>query len=231
MNKKIIYLLIAVIIIILAVASVFIYKNSNKGQQNDIRNTNVNSNQEISKQEINENNKEKEDSKILIAVFSRAGENYSVGVVEKGNTEIMAENIAEITGGDLFKIEPVIPYPDGYEETKEISTREKDNNERPEIKNKVQNFDEYDTIFLGYPIWYGSYPMIINTFMESYDFTGKTVIPFNTHEGSGNAGTYTTIKNKLINSNVLEGLAIKGKDARENSSKQTITNWIKELNF
>ena len=93
---------------------------------------------------------------ILIAYFSRAGENYSVGYIEKGNTEIVAEMIAEQTGGTLFQIQPVTPYPEGYEDTKVIATRENESNARPAIANKVENMESYDTIFIGYPIWYAA---------------------------------------------------------------------------
>ena len=160
--------------------------------------------------------------KILIAYFSRAGENYNVGVVEKGNTELMNENIVEMTGGDLFKIEPTQDYPVSYDEATEIAQEEQRNDARPQIQGNIEDFGEYDTIFIGYPIWYGDMPQIMYTFLESYDFSGKTVIPFNTHEGSGNSGTYNTIKSKLESANVLDGLAIRGSEAREDSSKTTI---------
>lgn len=167
--------------------------------------------------------------KILVAFYSKAGENYGVGNVEIGNTEMMAKNIAEFVGGDLFKIEPIIPYPDNYEESTVVAKEELQANVRPEIKNQVPNFLDYDIIFIGYPNWWGMYPMIINAFMESYDFTSKTVIPFNTHEGSGSSNTYQEIKNKLSNTKVLEGLAITGRSAREESSREVIKNWIDGL--
>ena len=94
-------------------------------------------------------------SNILIAYFSKAGENYSVGVIDKGNTELLAEIIADETGGDLFHIEPVIPYPEGYEDTKTIATQERNDNAHPEIQSKIENFDDYDIVFVGYPIWGG----------------------------------------------------------------------------
>ena len=86
---------------------------------------------------------------VLVAYFSRAGENQSVSMIEKGNTELLAEIIAEETGGDLFAIVPVVPYPDGYEDTKTIATQERNDNTRPEIKNTIENFDDYDVIFVG----------------------------------------------------------------------------------
>ena len=152
--------------------------------------------------------------KILIAFFSRADENYNVGTVSVGNTEIMARYIKEYLGdrADGFKIDPVVSYPANYKECTEVATREKNSNARPEFKNaEALDLSKYDTILLGYPIWWGDVPMIINTFLEKYDFSGKTIIPFNTHEGSGDAGTYANIKNKMSSSNVnTNGLSIRG---------------------
>lgn len=173
--------------------------------------------------------------KILIAYFSRADENYNVGTVEVGNTEIMAGFIKDYLGdkADTFKIDPVTPYPANYKECTEVATQEQRDNARPEFKNANSlKLDEYDTIFIGYPIWWGDVPMIINTFLEAYDFSGKTIIPFNTHEGSGQSGTYNSIKNKMKSSTVnTNGLAITGKKAREQSSRSTVENWLKELGY
>lgn len=143
----------------------------------------------------------------------------------------MARNIADKTNADLFKIEPLTDYPNDYQEATEVAIQEKNSNARPEIKNKISNINEYDTIFIGYPIWWGDMPMILYTFLESYDFSGKTIIPFNTHEGSGDSGTYNTIKSKLSSSNILEGLAIKGSEARQDYSKTTIQNWLNKIGF
>ena len=172
------------------------------------------------------------DGKVLIAYVSRAGENYSVGVIDEGNTAKLAKEIAAQTGGDLFEIVPATPYPEGYEDTKTVATRERNNNERPAIKGTVENFDEYDTIFIGYPIWWGDLPMILHTFMESYDFSGKTVIPFNTHEGSGQSGTQSTIANKLSGATVLQGLAMQGRTAQAlkcDGTNATVKNWLDGL--
>ena len=130
---------------------------------------------------------------VLITYFSRAGENYNVGVVERGNTDLLAEIVAEETGGELFRIETVKEYPSAYDEMLTVATEERTNKERPELKTSIENFDTYDVIFVGYPIWWGDMPMAMYTFLESYDWNGKTVIPFNTHEGSGQANTVATI--------------------------------------
>ena len=170
--------------------------------------------------------------KAIVIYFSRAGENYSVGVVDVGNTAIMAGYIKDYLGADSFEIIPKVAYPERYDEAKEIANKELDENARPEIKNAIKNLDDYDTVFLGYPIWCGDMPMIIYTFIEKYNLSGKTVIPFNTHEGSGNAGTYVTLKNKLKSANVNEnGLALTGKVARTTSGKEQTIKWLESLRY
>ena len=170
---------------------------------------------------------------VLIAYFSRTGENYSVGVIEKGNTEIIAEIIADETGGTLFEISPVTPYPDDYKETVAIARDEKDNNARPELSQEIANFDDYDVIFLGYPIWHSDLPMAMYTFMESYDFSGKTIIPFNTHEGSGQSGTVNSIRKTCSGAEVMNGFSVRGATAQNDTetSRTTVKNWLETNNF
>lgn len=169
---------------------------------------------------------------ILIAYFSRTGENYSVGVIDEGNTAKLAKEIAAQTGGDLFEIVPVTAYPSSYDEMLTVATNERTNNARPAIKNAAGNFTDYDTVFIGYPIWWGDLPMILHTFMEGYDFTGKTVIPFNTHEGSGQSGTQSTITNTLSGATVLQGFAMRGSTAqalKADGTDATVKNWLDGL--
>ena len=183
----------------------------------------------------NNNSSKVESEKILVAFFSRADENYSVGQVEIGNTEIMAGFIKDYLGekADTFKIDPVISYPADYKECTEYATTEKNSNARPEFKNSdTLDLSKYDTIFVGYPIWWGDVPMIINTFLEKYDFANKTIIPFNTHEGSGSSGTYGYIKSKMTSSKVnINGLALRGAEARKESSRSQVENWLKDLGY
>ena len=170
---------------------------------------------------------------MLLTFFSRAGENYGVDDTEVGNTEVIAGYIKDYFGDkiDVFKLEPVNPYPDAYQECAEIAKREKAENARPAFQGEI-DLAAHDTIFLGYPIWWGEPPMIINTFLEKYDFAGKTIIPFNTHAGSGAAGSYEAIKEKLSDANVnTNGLAIMGTDARTQSAKDAVEAWLKELGF
>ena len=176
--------------------------------------------------------KTSDESKILVVYFSKTGENYNVGTVDVGNTAMMASYIKEYLNADSFEIVPVKKYPDDYKTSTEIAKKEQNDNARPEIKNTLNNFSDYDTVFIGYPIWWGDLPMIVYTFLENYDFTGKKIIPFNTHEGSGSAGTYNKIKNKLPNSNVFtNGLAIQGKTARTDNGKEQTIKWLKELGY
>jgi flavodoxin len=167
---------------------------------------------------------------ILIAYFSRAGENYNVGVIEKGNTEIVAEMIAEQTGGDLFHIETVDSYPENYQECTNVAQQEQRDNARPELSATVANMDGYDTIYLGYPIWWGDMPMAVYTFLESYDFAGKTIIPFCTHAGSGLAGTVRSITSACPGASVESGLAVSGTTAQNDreSTKNAVIQWLEK---
>ena len=159
-----------------------------------------------------------ESSDILIVYFS-----------ETGNTEILAELIHEQVGGDMFRIEPVTPYPQG-EELFDYTKAEQDNDERPEISGSVENMEQYDTVFIGYPIWWYEVPQIIKTFLDDYDLSGKKVIPFNTHEGSRDGGTYDYIAEQEPDAEVLEGLPIRGGDMQKDQS-ETVQNWLKELGY
>ena len=138
--------------------------------------------------------------------------------------------IAEQTDGEVFEIVPVVPYPTSYEEMLSVSTREKDSNARPEIASAVDNWDDYDIVFLGYPIWHGDMPMIVYNFLESCDFSGKTVIHFNTHEGSGQSGTQSRIEAAIPTATVLNGFAIRGATAQNDttSAKSAVERWITE---
>lgn len=176
-----------------------------------------------------DSNKTTSGSKALVVYFSRTGEQYEVGVIEKGNTAIVADMIAEQTGADSFEILPKKDnYPTTYKELTDVAKEEQNNNARPEIKDSISNFDQYDTVYLGYPIWWGDLPMICYTFLESYDFSGKTIVPFCTHAGSGDAGTQSKIQSAAPNATVKEVLAITGTDAQNerDSVKSKVTEWL-----
>ena len=171
-------------------------------------------------------------SRSIVVYFSRTGEQYGVGVIDKGNTAIVADMIVEQTGADSFEILPKTDsYPTTYKELTDVAKEEQNQNARPAIKDTVPNFDQYDTVYLGYPIWWGDLPMICYTFLESYDFSSKTIVPFCTHAGSGNAGTQSKIQAAAKNAQVKEVLAIAGTDTQKDpdSVKTTVTDWLKGM--
>lgn len=178
-------------------------------------------------------NTDTNETKILVAYFSRTGENYGVGYIEKGNTHIIADMIAEQTGGDAFEIRTVTPYPDEYDECTEVAKQEQDENARPELAESVEGMEDYDVIFLGYPNWWGDMPMAVYTFLESYDFSGKTIVPFCTHEGSGLSSTESSIADSCPNAEVLDGLAIRGSVAQNSQDEavESVTEWLRQAGF
>ena len=179
--------------------------------------------------------------RILIAYVSRAGENYNVGVtdpdsasaayagyIEKGNTEIVAETIAELTGGNLYPIITAEPYPEDYASMLTRAREELDADARPELAGELPNLDDYDVLMIGYPIWHGATPRPVLTFLETFDLSGKTLIPFNTHEGSGQGRTVPEIAASAPGAEMLEGIAIQGKVAQEDAdqTRELLTNWL-----
>lgn len=149
----------------------------------------------------------------LIAYFSRADENYTSDGIKNlsvGNTEVVANIIHDLTGADLFKIEPVKSYPKDYHETTHLAQIELNNNARPAIKNKLTNTEEYDIIYLGYPNWWGTMSMIVLTFLESINLTGKIIKPFCTHEGSGMGNSESDLKSYFPDAIIKKGLPIRG---------------------
>ena len=141
--------------------------------------------QESSTQNPTETDTMKSQGKTLVVYYSRTGENYAVGNIAEGNTAIVAKMIAERTGADLFEIRTVKEYAADYMECTEEAKRELRADARPEIVGDVEDFGQYGTVYVGYPIWWGVPPMAVFTFIEKHDWAGKTVRPFATHEGSG----------------------------------------------
>lgn len=212
MSKKV---LMIIMIVVLAVVGVSLSVVINKKQNDDvIQNDNQLSNNENEKEQFDTTNKE-----ILIAYFSQAG-----------NTDKLANTIHEQVGGDLFRIEPVNPYPTNMQELLDYTEKEQDDGIKPDIKEKIENIDEYDTIFIGYPIWWYEVPQIIKTFLDQYDLSGKTIVPFNTHNGSGHGGTYKYIEEQEPNAIVLEGLPISGSSMNQDQSKK-VKDWLADIGF
>lgn len=166
-------------------------------------------------------------SKKLIVFYSRADENYVSGTLknlEIGNTEIAAGIIKELTGGDLFKIEQQIPYSKGYNECIEQARNDQRKNARPELISYPDSISEYDVIYLGYPNYWSTMPMAVFTFLEHFDFSGKIIKPFCTHEGSGMGVSENDIKKLCPGAEVKKGLSIYG--SRVENSKKEIEKWV-----
>lgn len=171
------------------------------------------------------------DKKLLVAFFSRADENYNVGYIKKGNTQMVAEEIAKQTGADTFHIVTVKPYPAAYKACIDQAQQELNDDARPEIKGDVK-VEDYDIIFLGYPNWWGAPPMAVYTFMEKHDWNGKTIVPFCTHEGSGLGSTVSDLKEHCKGAKFLTGLAIRGTDAHNSPDlvEAKVSQWIATIN-
>lgn len=166
----------------------------------------------------------------LIVYYSRKGENYWAGSVknlEKGNTERVAEFIQEAVGGDLFEIETVKEYDADYYKCIDEAKAELRAKARPEIKGFVDNIDAYDTIFVGYPNWWGTCPMCVFTFLENYDLSGKRIIPFCTNEGSGMGSSERDLKKVCKGATVESGLSITGNQAAQSQAKAA--SWAKQF--
>lgn len=171
--------------------------------------------------------------KILVAYFSRTGEEYSVGNITKGNTAKVAEIIAKKVGADIFEIKPATDYPTNYNDTTKLASREKATKARPAFVGEVKDFSQYDTIFVGYPIWYGDAPMVIYTFLESYNFAGKNIVPFCTHGGSGLSSTDQQFALVCPDAKILQGFEIRGTVAQKNSAEteSKISAWLKKIGY
>lgn len=160
-------------------------------------------------------------------------EDNSVVVIDGevlGNTQYVAYVIQENTGADIFRIEPEIPYTTNHQDLVNLASDEKEQSARPAIKDHVDNMDKYNTIFIGYPNWWGDMPMILYTFFDEYDLSGKTVIPFNTHGGSGFSNTISTIANLEPDAEVNNnGFTVSRDNVEE--AESDIVSWLEELGY
>ncbi|MBR3357014.1 MAG: hypothetical protein IKG46_04215 [Solobacterium sp.] len=170
----------------------------------------------------------------LVVYFSRTGEQYGVGVIEKGNTAIVAEILAEETGSDLFEILPAEDsYPYTYDELIDVAKKEQAENARPAYAGTVPDLSQYSAIYIGSPVWWGDWPMILYTFFENNaeGLAGKTLYPFCTHAGSGLAGFDQKLSRTCPDSTVGEGLAIAGTTAQSDadSVRSSVQDWVKRI--
>ena len=160
--------------------------------------------------------------KSLIIYFSRADENYAVGYIDKGNTEYVAEFVQELTGADMFKVEPDVPYAKDYDTCIKEAKQRIGN---APIKEKLTDISAYDTVFIMSPIYWGTYAPEVETALDGLDFTGKTVRVICTHEGSGLSGMPSDVKRMCKGADVQSnGLAIKGSQAK--NSRKKVENWL-----
>ena len=164
-------------------------------------------------------------NKGIIIYFSRADENYSVGYITKGNTEVVAEYIRDITKADMFKVERKVPYAKDYNTCIKQAQDEQRRGERPELKQMLNSIEDYDVVFVGSPIYWGTMPNPLLTQLEKLNWQGKTVMPFTTHDGSGLGNVVADLKNICKGATVLNGLAITG--SAVTGSKDKVQNWIK----
>lgn len=165
----------------------------------------------------------------IVVYYSRKGENYWTGGVKdisKGNTERIAEFIAETTGADLFELETVKEYPKGYYDCTDVAKRELQEHARPALK-ATPDVSAYDTVYLGYPIWWGTMPMCVYTFLEGVDLSGKTIRPFATSEGSGLGSSVREISKEADGAHVADGFYVAGHDAA--ASKGAVESWVEKL--
>ena len=165
----------------------------------------------------------------IVIYFSRSGENYFGGElknIEKGNTEVIAEYIQELDNADLFKVEPAVEYPDDYMKCIDVAKKEQQSDARPEIKETLDSIDAYDTIYIGFPNWWGTLPMPMFTQLEQLDFEGKTVKPFVTHEGSGFGSSQKDLKKLCEGALIKKGLSIPGANVYD--AKDAVKTWINE---
>lgn len=212
--KKKILIILGVIVIVGVAVGFYLYQNSDSPS--------VGINDSI----VNEDGKEGSAStnldsdKVLVVYFSHGG-----------NTQKLAKEISDQVGGDFRRIEPVNAYPEG-DELYDYTEQEQADDARPEIQDLNIDMSKYDTVFIGYPIWWYTYPQVILTFFDNYDLTGKTIVTFVTHGGSGMSGTEDDMREYLSDKDVtvLDGLAVSRNDIEEDQS-QTVTNWLEELGF
>lgn len=253
MKKRIlIVMLSALMAVSLAACGVTSSNENNAGSQPEVSISNKDaqpgSPSGISENEPADGNTESESSEevsektnILIVYFSRVGITpfskdvdaiSSASLVNNdseliGNTTIIANMIHDTVGGDLFQIMTVKSYPVDYDETTDVAQQEQRDNARPELSTHVEDMDTYDVIFLGYPNWWGTIPMPVFTFLEEYDFSGKTIIPFCTHEGSRLGSSVSDIAALCPDAILLDGLAIRGSNV--SSAQNDVADWLREV--
>lgn len=239
MNKKIIVLIVVLLIIILGLAIYFISQSNTNNEetinnqitsnQSEIANNNsINSNNEgnsYSNKEIlngtnmvDSNNETESNANILIVYYSRSG-----------NTDKVAKYIQSQVGGDIIRLETVKTYPSDYDEMLDVAQEEQRNGELPELRNQINNIENYDTIFLGYPIWWGNIASPVLTFLNEYDLSNKQIVPFVTSGSSGLSGTPNDIQELEPQATILDALSLTSSNL--NNYESLTDNWLQSIGY
>lgn len=202
MNKKVLVLIIVLVVFVLIGGGIYLFtKDSGENNENA---------------PVNNNDNEADELSTLVVYFSNSG-----------NTEILANFIHNYVGGDIVALEPTVAYPEDYNNLLDVAQEEQQSDARPEFNDLNIDIDDYDTIFIGYPNWWGDMPMIIYTFFDTYDLSGKTIAPFNTSGGSGLSRTVGTIRELEPNATVTEGFTVLGDDV--DNAMSDVEEWIDSL--
>lgn len=244
MNKKAVALIVLIIVLVIAGIAIAVGLSQNSENTNNLAQNESNTGSQVNTEEVgqtanngtdtntvsneiantntntttNEETSTSTEEKILVVYFSQTG-----------NTETVANFIHEAVGGDIIKLETEQTYTSDYNELLDVAQEERRNNARPALRTQINNIDEYDTIFLGYPIWWGDMPMPIYTFLDNYDLSGKTIAPFVTSGGSGLSGTPQDIQSEEPNATVTGGLSIR--DNNVESSQSSVEQWLSQIGF
>ena len=223
------------LIILLAFALIFVFAGCGSSDTDTASEEAAETEQTEEAQE-NTSGAEPSDGNALVIYFSRTGEQYGVGVIDEGNTAVVAKMIAESIGADTFEIVPADDhYPMTYDELTDVAKQEQNENARPEYAGGVPDLSQYDTIFIGAPVWWGDWPMICYTFFEENAdaLSGKTLYPFCTHAGSGLSGFDSKLGAAIPGATIGEGFAVAGTDAQNerDNVKTDVEDWLSGIGY
>mgnify|MGYP001625383264 FL=1 len=215
MNKKVLVLIIVLVVLVLIGGGIYLFTRDSEenNEKSPVNNNNNNVNNEN-----NNNDNETDELSTLVVYFSNSG-----------NTEILANFIHNYVGGDIVALEPTVAYPEDYNDLLDVAQEEQQSDARPEFNDLNIDIEDYDTIFIGYPNWWGDMPMIIYTFFDTYDLSGKTIAPFNTSGGSGLSRTVGTIRELEPDATVTDGFTVLGDNV--NHAMSDVEEWIDSLNL
>lgn len=219
--KKILFSIIVVLVGVLLFSYNYFGSQTKEATNFTLANSNASSSAIVSKPV--------DGKRILVVFFSLTKGVYESENLPIGNTHRVANYIQENLNSDMFEIVPVTEYTSNYNELLDVAKRELQNNTRPEIRGPIPDMSQYDIVFVGGPIWWGEYPMVVRTFLDQVDLNGKIVVPFTTHEGSGLGNTEAQLKTLYPKANVLPGLAIKGRESASSESSVAVKTWLQKI--